>query len=82
MDPVQLILVPFPEGQGFVEQWPMRSVKLWCHQRPMEPTSNRLALTDMLTFESRLGEGLARWFFRKVFEHRHRGLRRELGSLT
>jgi hypothetical protein len=58
IDWVHLTLLELDEGRGFVEQSPMRSMKLWRHERRIDPTSNDCVLTDMFTCASRFGDGL------------------------
>lgn len=57
---------------------PCRSMKFWRHERSISPMFNGTTLTDKLTFEPRFARGATAWFIRKVFEHRHRVLRKRL----
>jgi ligand-binding SRPBCC domain-containing protein len=80
IDRSDLTLVSLDPGEGFVEQSPMFSMKLWRHERRLEAVGGGTTLTDTLTFEPRFVTGLTRWFIRMVFEHRHAVLRRSLGE--
>jgi ligand-binding SRPBCC domain-containing protein len=73
-----LTLVSLNEGKGFVEESPMLSMKLWRHARSISPTFNGTTLTDEVTFEPRFATDSIRWLIQKVFEHRHRVLRKRL----
>lgn len=74
-----LTLLSLTPGQGFVEQSPMGSMRLWRHERTIHPVANGCRLTDTLNFEPRFGGRLAVAFVRKFFTHRHRMLRKHLG---
>ncbi len=75
-----LTLLEWSDGVGFVEQSPMTGMKLWRHERTIHPTADGCTLTDKLTFEPRFAKSLVAWFTRRMFEHRHAVLRRNLGS--
>ena len=80
VDYSDLTLLELNDGRGFVEQSPMGSMRLWRHERHIEPTSGGgCTLTDQLTFQPRLGGRLSVWVVRQIFEHRHRVLRARLG---
>jgi hypothetical protein len=71
-------------GEGFTEQSPMGSMKLWRHERRIVPCpsdSNAVLLVDQLTFQPRVASRLVKWFIRRVFIHRHRVLKASLGSV-
>lgn len=74
-----LTLVELNPGVGFVEESPMGSMKYWRHERTLEAIPVGTRLTDHLSFEPRLARGLSTWFVRRIFEHRHAVLRRQLG---
>jgi len=74
IDRSDLTLLSLDPGKGFVEQSPMLSMKLWRHERSLEPLGQGTRLTDRLTFEPRFAAPLTRWLIRKIFEHRHRVL--------
>ena len=83
IDYSDMTLIKFDPGQGFVEQSPMGSMKLWRHERrinpsPSDPTA--ALLVDQLTFQPRMAKRLAGWFIRRVFIHRHEVLKANLGS--
>ncbi len=79
-----LTLLELRSGEGFVEQSPMGSMKLWKHERwiadgPAGSTS--VKLVDRLTFEPRLARPVLKWLIRRFFEHRHAVLRANLGAV-
>jgi ligand-binding SRPBCC domain-containing protein len=77
IDRSDLTLLRLEQGRKFVEQSPMLSMRLWRHERTLEPSGERTTLTDKLTFEPRLATTLTRWFIATVFAHRHAVLRRQ-----
>lgn len=84
IDYSEITLVKFNQGRGFVEQSPMGSMKLWRHERQIVPCPSRpdaVLLIDQLTFRPRFARGLTRGFIRRVFTHRHRVLRENLGGV-
>lgn len=82
LDRSDLTLIELDEGRGFVEESPMLSMRLWRHERTIEPLAGGSRITDRLTFESRIAAPLVEWFVAALFRHRHRVLRRELGALA
>ena len=80
IDRSDLTLLRLDDGSGFVEQSPMLSMRLWRHERWLEPSGDGTALTDRLTFVPRLATAVTRWFIVTVFAHRHAVLRRALGD--
>ncbi|HEU5252735.1 MAG TPA: hypothetical protein VFU16_05360 [Solirubrobacterales bacterium] len=78
-----LELVRVEPGRGFLERSSMLSMRLWEHERTLEPVGeNRCRVSDRLAWESRLplpGAWL-RPLVRAVFNHRHRRLRRAFAS--
>jgi len=78
-----LTLIELDDGRGFIEESPMRSMKLWRHERrildcPSDPSA--VLLVDRLTFLPRWAPRLVGWFVGRVFDHRHRILRKHLGG--
>jgi ligand-binding SRPBCC domain-containing protein len=70
-------LVERGPGMRFLERSPMGSMRLWQHERFVEPEGEeRCALTDRLTFEPKIpGAGrVGRWLVERIFRHRHRRL--------
>lgn len=62
----------------------MGPMALWRHERrivssPSSPAS--VVLIDELTFQPRLAKGVARWFIKRFFTHRHEVLRKNLGGI-
>jgi len=74
-----LTLLELMPGRGFVEQSPMGSMRLWRHERRIEPLAGAnegVILTDRLTFDPKWARGLVAWYIDKTFQHRHAVLRR------
>jgi hypothetical protein len=66
-------------GRGFLERSSMLSMRLWEHERTLEPhDEGRCRITDRVAWEPRLPVqgALLRPLIRAVFNHRHRRLRR------
>lgn len=89
IDYSDMTLLELDEKRGFIEQSPMGSMKLWRHERrivpcPSEPGSEpgSVILLDQLTFSPRFAKGLTAWFIHRVFTHRHKVLRENLGGLA
>jgi ligand-binding SRPBCC domain-containing protein len=82
LDRSDLTLIELDEGHGFVEQSPMLSMRLWRHERTIDPVAGGCKISDRLTFEPRFSALFAKWFIAALFRHRHRVLRRELGAMT
>jgi ligand-binding SRPBCC domain-containing protein len=81
IDRSDLTLLRLDEGKGFFEESPMLSMRVWRHERWLEPRDGHTVLTDRLTFVPRFATGLTRWFIATVFTHRHAVLRRNLGDV-
>lgn len=82
LDRVDLTLVELEEGRRFVEQSPMSAMRLWRHERRVDPLPGGSRIEDRLAFEPRLARHLTRRLVALLFRHRHRVLRRELGALA
>jgi ligand-binding SRPBCC domain-containing protein len=83
IDSSALTLIEITPGEGFVEQSPMRSMRLWRHERRLSSlgsTGEVVMLTDRLTFDPKWGRSVVAWFINKTFRHRHAVLRRHFGS--
>ena len=77
-----LTLVALEPGRGFHERSRMLSMRVWEHERTLEPDGDsRTRVSDRLSFEPRLpGSGpVLERFIRMTFRHRHRRLRRRFG---
>jgi ligand-binding SRPBCC domain-containing protein len=79
IDVSRITLVELEPGHRFLERSPMLSMKLWQHERIVEPTSRGSKLCDNLTFEPRFAGPLVLRLITAFFRNRHRVLRRELG---
>jgi len=75
-----ITLLELKEGEGFVEQSPMDSMKLWRHERRIVQTSNGCRVIDSLTFQPERATGVVAWFIRAVFNHRHKVIRRNMNT--
>jgi ligand-binding SRPBCC domain-containing protein len=73
-----LTLIALDPGRGFHERSRMLSMRVWEHERTLEPDGGGCRVRDRLGFEPRLpGSGpLLERFIRATFRHRHRRLRR------
>ena len=83
IDYSDMTLVELDSGRGFVEQSPMGSMRLWRHERRIDPClsdSSAVLLVDQLTFQPRVAQRLIAWFIGCVFTHRHKVLRASLGG--
>lgn len=85
IDYSDMTLLEINASQGFIEESPMGSMKLWRHERsitpnPGEPSS--VLLIDKLTFQPRVAAPLVRWFIHRVFTHRHQVLRAHLSGTS
>jgi ligand-binding SRPBCC domain-containing protein len=77
-----LTLIALEPGRGFHERSRMLSMRVWEHERTLEPTGDSATrVSDRLSFEPRVpGSGpLLERFIRATFRHRHRRLRRRFG---
>jgi ligand-binding SRPBCC domain-containing protein len=76
-----LTLIALEPGRGFHERSRMLSMRVWEHERTLEPDGAGCRVRDRLSFEPRLlGTGpLLERIVRATFGHRHRRLRRRFG---
>jgi ligand-binding SRPBCC domain-containing protein len=74
-----LTIVELEPGRRFLERSPMLSMRLWQHERIVEPDGDGCTVTDRLTFEPRVPVPAAP-LIQVLFRHRHRRLRRRFGS--
>jgi ligand-binding SRPBCC domain-containing protein len=79
IDHSDMTLIELRDGEGFIEQSPMGSMKLWRHDRRIVPTAQGSRIVDHLTFEPRWARGITTRFIHAVFKHRHKVIRRGLG---
>lgn len=83
VDYSDMTLVELKVGEGFTEQSPMGSMRLWRHERRIVPCPSdpkAVLLVDQLTFRPRMAKRLVGWFIRRVFVHRHEVLTANLGG--
>ena len=71
-----LTLAELEPGRRFLERSAMFTMRVWQHERILEPDGNGTRVTDRLTFTPRalVSKGLARRMVRAIFRHRHRRL--------
>lgn len=84
IDYSNMTLVELEPGQGFVEQSPMGSMKLWRHERRIHPDPEHpkgVLLVDQLIFKPRFAPRFVGWFIKRVFIHRHEVLKTQLGGI-
>jgi ligand-binding SRPBCC domain-containing protein len=77
-----ITLIALEPGRGFHERSRMLSMRVWEHERTLEPDGESATrVRDRLSFEPRLpGSGpLLERIVRATFRHRHRRLRRRFG---
>ena len=76
-----LALVALEPGRGFHERSRMLSMRVWEHERWLEPAVSGCRVVDRLSFAPRL-PGMApllEQIVRATFRHRHRRLRSRFG---
>ena len=71
-----LTLIELEPGRRFLERSKMFSMRVWQHERILEPEGSGTRVTDRLTFTPRRGisHALAKRVVRFLFRHRHRRL--------
>lgn len=80
IDRSDLTLIEMDVGHRFLEESPMLSMRLWRHERTIEPRPEGSRIRDDLTFEPRFAAPVVRWFVQTLFRNRHRVLRARLGG--
>ena len=79
IDYSDMTLLELEEKLGFVEQSPMKSMKLWRHERSIKPHHSKpdtVILIDKLIFQPRRAKILVKKFIEVVFTHRHKVLKK------
>lgn len=76
-------LVELEDGRRFLERSPMMSMRLWEHERTVEPVAGGCTVTDRVRFQPRLAAAARpmRRLFNAFFRHRHRRLQRRFGGV-
>jgi ligand-binding SRPBCC domain-containing protein len=71
-----LTVAELEPGRRFLERSTMFSMRVWQHERVLEPDGDGTFVTDRLTFTPRalVSKGVARRVVRAIFRHRHRRL--------
>lgn len=82
IDRSDLTFVELEPGRRFLERSPMMSMRLWQHERVIEPEGAGTRVTDRLIFEPRVAGPVVRAIIGRFFKHRHSGLRRAFGELA
>ena len=72
----KLTLLTLEPGKGFVEQSPMTGMRLWRHERTLQPLDGGTQVVDQLTVDPLLPDFIVRAFLQLFFSSRHRVLRR------
>jgi ligand-binding SRPBCC domain-containing protein len=78
-----LSLIALEPGRGFHERSTMMSMRVWEHERALEPDGDsRCRVRDRLSFEPRVAFAgpLLEHFIRITFRHRHKRLGRHFGA--
>jgi len=78
----RLTLRELTPGTGFIEESPMTGMRLWRHERRIEPQTAGVLLIDRLTVEPYFGAAVVKLFLRLFFANRHRVLRKRAARLT
>lgn len=76
----KLTILEIDEGSGFIEQSPMKSMKLWRHERRILSREKGCEILDSLEFKPRIFGSLSHLFVKQLFNHRHRMLVKNLGA--
>jgi ligand-binding SRPBCC domain-containing protein len=73
-----LTIMELEPGRRFLERSKMRSMRVWQHERILEPAGEHTRVTDRLTLTPRplVSRRLARLVVGVIFRHRHRRLTR------
>lgn len=85
VDYSRLTLHAIEQGQGFLEQSPMGSMRHWAHRRQLLPHSQHagtVVLRDTLCFEPRFAVRPTVGLVARFFAHRHAVLRRTFNGAT
>lgn len=82
VDQMKVTIVDGGEG-WFVEQSPMYWMKLWRHERRVEPFQTGCLLSDHVLFRPEIGimAPVMKYFLILFFQHRHRMLQQHFGRL-
>jgi ligand-binding SRPBCC domain-containing protein len=72
-----LVIVELEPGRRFLERSSMATLRIWQHERILEPADAGTRITDRLTFTPRraISKRIARAVVGFLFRHRHRRLR-------
>jgi len=76
-----LTLRELRSGEGFIEESPMTGMRLWRHERTLEPCAQGTRVVDQLTVEPIFAAPVVKGFLRLFFASRHRSLRRRANRL-
>ena len=77
-----MVLVELERGRRFLERSSMMSLRVWEHERVVEPAGGGSLVTDRLAWETRspMMRTLAPRIVRAIFRHRHRRLAERFGA--
>ena len=78
-----MVLVELERGRRFLERSSMLSLRVWEHERVVEPVAEGSLVTDRLAWETRSPKmrTLAPRVVRAIFSHRHRRLVERFGAI-
>jgi ligand-binding SRPBCC domain-containing protein len=78
-----MVLVELEKGRRFLERSSMLSLRLWEHERVVEPVGHGSSVTDRVAWEARspMLQTLAGRVVRAIFSHRHRRLVERFGAI-
>ena len=73
-------LTEYREKSGFVEQSPMTMMKLWRHERQIEPEDEGVVLVDTLEFQPIIAGFMLSPLIQLLFQSRHHRLRKKFAG--
>ena len=78
IDRLRITPVEVIEGEHFIEESPMLTMKRWRHERYVEPVdNNKCCVRDILTFQPFFFTPIVAIFVKILFKNRHRKLRKK-----
>lgn len=82
LDYDDLTFASIDPGRGFHERSAMLTMRVWEHERTLEPHPSGCIVRDTVRWETRLPvpQAIPRAIVGRVFSHRHRRLRRRFGG--
>ncbi|WP_372365855.1 hypothetical protein [Candidatus Uabimicrobium sp. HlEnr_7] len=77
VDRLRITPVEIVEGQHFIEESPMFTMKKWRHERYVIPTQNACQVKDIIVFEPLAFKTIVSIFVKLLFRNRHKNLRKK-----